>query len=391
MSIAVSADFAEEVSEAGPTQIWDDLSRNVYCVLGSPIDAIDMRGLITAIDNAATHKRRLLISTVNLNFLMNSRSDPEFRNTLLLSELCSADGAAVVWIARLIGLPIKERVAGSDLFESLGTRGAAAPRLKLFIFGGPDGVAKAAAKALNESQCGLTCVGYLYPGYGDVEDMSQERIIAEINDSRADFLVAALGAQKGQSWLARNNDRLTVPIRAHLGASINFAAGKIQRAPALLRRLGLEWLWRIKEEPHLWRRYWHDGRKLLGLLLTQIIPLAALERWAHFYERVWPKLQIECAADQTPLSLDLSGTATRRNVQIASARFRDLAAPNRTIRINLAKTSMIDARFLGLLLMLNKQVKKRDAELVFTGASYLLRAIFCLNGAGFLLERSEGV
>lgn len=139
MSIAVSADFAEDVSEAGPTQLWDDLSRNVYCVLGSPIDAIDMRGLITAIDNAATHKRRLLISTVNLNFLMNSRSDPEFRNTLLLSELCSADGAAVVWIARIIGLPIKERVAGSDLFERLTTRSAAAPRLKLFLLAAPMG------------------------------------------------------------------------------------------------------------------------------------------------------------------------------------------------------------------------------------------------------------
>jgi len=388
MSIAVSAHFTVETSQAGPNPFWDDLSRNVYCVLGSPIDAIDMPALVPAVDNAAAHKRPLLISTANLNFLMNSRSDPGFRATLLLSELCPADGIAVVWIARLIGLPIKERVAGSDLLETLWARNASNRRLKLFLFGGPEGVAKAAATAINERRGSLTCVGHIYPGYGGVEDMSQERVIGEINDSHADFLVAALGAQKGQSWLAQNHDRLTVPVRAHLGASINFAAGTIRRAPVSIRKLGLEWLWRIKEEHHLWKRYWQDGRKLAGLLVTRIIPLAVLERWAHLYERVRPQLQIEHVEDHKADVVALSGTATRRNADMASARFRDLPATNKTIQINLAKTSMIDARFLGLLLMLDKQAKKRNAELTFTGASYRLRAIFRLNGAGFLLDRS---
>lgn len=391
MSIAVSADFVVDASETGPTPVWDDFSRNVYCLLGTPIDAIGIRDLLRAIDTAAAHKRRLLISTANLNFLMNSRSDPGFRKTLLLSELCTADGAAVVWIARLIGLPIKERVAGADLFERLIARSPSSHRLRLFLFGGPVGAAKAAAQALNDRRCGLACVGHLYPGYGDVEEMSKEPIISEINNSQADLLVAALGAQKGQAWLARNNDRLTVPIRAHLGAAINFAAGNIRRAPVLVRKLGLEWLWRIKEEPHLWTRYWHDGRQLLGLLLTQITPLAAVERWAHLYERVCPKLHVDYVTDHTSVRLGLSGTATRRNVQVISARLRDIASPIETVRINLAKTSMIDARFLGLLLMLNKEAKRRGVELVLTDASYWLRAIFRLNGAEFLLDRSEGV
>src|SRR4029450_1688151 len=102
---------------------------------------------------------------------------------------------------------------------------------------------------------------------------SSAAIIATINASNADFLVVALGASKGQSWLQHNHHRLSIPVRAHLGAAINFQAGFLRRAPKIVRKAGFEWLWRIKEEPHLWQRYWHDGRTLLHLLWTRILPL----------------------------------------------------------------------------------------------------------------------
>ena len=86
----------------------------------------------------------------------------------------------------------------------------------------------------------------------------------------ADFLAVSLGAKKGQLWLHRNHQRLTVPVRAHLGVTVNFQAGTVKRAPPRLRAWGLEWLWRIKEEPHLWRRYAHDGWVLLGLIFTRV-------------------------------------------------------------------------------------------------------------------------
>ena len=87
--------------------------------------------------------------------------------------------------------------------------------------------------------------------------------------------------KKGQLWLLHNHERLKIPVRAHLGATINFTAGKVRRAPAAFRRWGLEWLWRIKEEPHLWKRYWNDGMTFMGLVFTHVIPFIVLHALAE--------------------------------------------------------------------------------------------------------------
>ena len=91
----------------------------------------------------------------------------------------------------------------------------------------------------------------------------------------------ALGAQKGQAWLMANRGKLTVPVVSHLGATLNFLAGTVRRAPEGVRKLGLEWLWRIKEEPKLARRYLSDGGRLAWLLLTRVLPLSLWLRRAR--------------------------------------------------------------------------------------------------------------
>jgi N-acetylglucosaminyldiphosphoundecaprenol N-acetyl-beta-D-mannosaminyltransferase len=258
--------------------LQSDLARSVYCVLGIPIDAINMSAVVRRVEEAAANRTTFLISTPNLNFLVGSPSDPEFRESLLDSDLCPPDGAPIVWIARLLGLPIKERAAGSDQLKA-GTRRR---RLTIFLFGGAKGVAAAAARTLNAEPGGLNCVGTMDPGFCEVSEMSQDHVIDAINSSGADLLSVSLGAKKGQLWLHRNHHRLTIPVRAHLGAAINFQAGIIKRAPAMMRAWGLEWLWRIKEEHHLLKRYLNDGFALLRLLLTRILPLAVLTRWHRF-------------------------------------------------------------------------------------------------------------
>src|SRR5690242_719211 len=110
-----------------------DLDRNVYCVTGLPIDALDMSATLDRIEAAARSRTRCFISTVNLNFLVTSLSDPEFRASVLDSDLCPADGMPVVWIARLIGMPVAERVSGSDIFDALKARDRKKP-LGVFLF-----------------------------------------------------------------------------------------------------------------------------------------------------------------------------------------------------------------------------------------------------------------
>ena len=100
----------------------DDLSRNVYGILGIPVDAVDVLGVLNRIEGAAASGDTFLISTPNLNFLVSSQTDAAFRESLLMSDLCPVDGVPIVWIARLLGVPINRRVAGSDIFDALKSR-----------------------------------------------------------------------------------------------------------------------------------------------------------------------------------------------------------------------------------------------------------------------------
>ena len=367
-----------------------DLTRSVYCVLGMPIDAVDMATVVQRIETAATNRAVFLISTPNLNFLANSLSDPEFRESLLGSDVCPPDGAPIVWIARLLGLPIKERAAGADLLDRLQSRGAETRRLTIFLFGGAKGVAEAAAKTLNAQEGGLNCVGTMDPGFCEVGEMSHDHVIDTVNSSSADFLVLALGAIKGQLWLQRNHSRLTIPVRAHLGAAINFQAGSVKRAPPFIRAWGLEWLWRIKEEHYLWKRYRDDGFVLLRLLFTRVLPLAVITRWHSFRRRhQLEDVLVKKNHDGQSIMVSLCGVASERLIPKATTCFQEMLEDRQNIIIDLSDTRLIDARFLGLLLMLRKELKSRGAKLIFTGASRPVKRIFRLNELEFLLSSGQ--
>jgi N-acetylglucosaminyldiphosphoundecaprenol N-acetyl-beta-D-mannosaminyltransferase len=257
--------------------------------------------------------------------------------------------------------------------------------LKVFLLGGPEGVAAMAHRSLNAEADGIECTGSLSPGFGSVDELSTSSIIDAINSSNADFLVAAMGAKKGQAWLQKNQHRIQTPIRAHLGATMNFQAGTVKRAPLWIQKWGFEWLWRIKEEPHLWRRYWHDGSVLLRLLLTRIIPFVVLTNWYRPTDK-GRELRIDRAENEKSVILNVSGAANFENVVQAALFFKDAVVASKDVVINFAGTSVIDARFIGLLLMLDKQLKSAQHKLALTGMSPRIERLFCLSGFEFLLS-----
>lgn len=386
-----SVRFAETASPAYNSShksagLPDALSRQVYCILGIPIDLITMPAVLRRIEAAAISDAPFTISTPNLNFLVTSQSDTEFRETLLMSDLCPADGAPILWIARLLGVPMKQRIAGSDIFEALKLT---SKPLKLFFFGGAEGVATAAARALNGGPGKLRCTGTFNPGFCSIDDMSSRDIIDRVNGSGAEFLVASLGARKGQLWLQRNYDRLRVPVRAHLGAVLNFQAGTVRRAPVIIRKWGLEWLWRIKEEPRLCGRYLKDGTILLCLLLTCVLPMAIRSLLLKLTRK--PRQQhfsVTQALDDGCVAVSLSGSAVARHVERAVPVLREAVAAGKPLKIDLSTVRDIDARFLGLLLMLRKTLKARGMVLMLTGLSPGLERVFRLNRLSYLI--SEG-
>jgi N-acetylglucosaminyldiphosphoundecaprenol N-acetyl-beta-D-mannosaminyltransferase len=373
----------ERYHDAAETLLADDLAREVYCVQGLPIDAVAMPAVLRRIDWAVARRAPFVISTPNVNFLARARADAEFRESVLSSDLCPPDGMPIVWIVRALGAPIAHRVAGSDMFDALKARRSRQP-LAVFLFGGNNGVAAAASQSINAKPNGLSCVGSMFPGYGSVEEFSRRRIINEINASHADFLMASLGAEKGQLWLHRNHQALQIPVRAHLGAAINFQASTVRRAPKWVADIGLEWLWRIKEEPYLWKRYVSDGLVLLQVLATHVLPLLLIALFRRL--RGERDLRVLQTRSGDTVTLSLMGDATAAHVDKAAASLRSALAAGQPISIDLAHLAAIDARFLGLLLMLRKQMKRRGLALAFTGASRRVAGLFRLHGVKFLLS-----
>ena len=238
---------------------------NAINIAGLPFHPVTTAQAVDRLCVAMRDRQRLFLSTPNLNFLVAAQTDAAFRESVLQSDLSVADGMPILWLARRQGTPLPERVAGSDVFDALrrgAGQGVLGRPVKVFFFGGPPGVAQQACDVLNaeHAQGGpMQGVGALSPGFGSVAEMSTPEVLATINASGADFLVVALGAKKGQAWIMHNLPHLQVPVVSHLGAVVNFVAGTVRRAPVRWQRWGLEWLWRIKEEPALFSRYWHDG------------------------------------------------------------------------------------------------------------------------------------
>jgi len=248
---------------------------SVHWLLGLPFDALSLEEARERIFAAVEDRHQLVFATPNVNFLAQARRDARFREDILRTDLSLADGKPIVWLGRLLGIPFVERVAGSDLIESLITEPGSRV-LKVYFFGGEEGAAAAASAALNRRRGGLAGAGSWYPGFVDLDQMSGAEVIADINRSEAVMLVVSLGAAKGHRWIEANRHRLTVPVISHLGAVVNFVAGRMRRAPRIMQRTGLEWLWRILEEPTLVTRYARDAGYLLGAIVREVCPQLVL-------------------------------------------------------------------------------------------------------------------
>jgi N-acetylglucosaminyldiphosphoundecaprenol N-acetyl-beta-D-mannosaminyltransferase len=255
------------------------------------------------------------------------------------------------------------------------------------VLGGADGVAETVCGILNSRPSGILCVGWLNPGFGSIEEMSSEDIIEKINNSQADLLAVFFNARKAQAWLLRNHDRLSVPVRGQFGATINYQAGTVRRAPRVVQKLGLEWLWRIKEEPYLWRRYWADGLSLIGLVIFRALPIATGLWWHRsIFGSNSNELHLRTREHQGSIIISLIGHATANNAKKSIEFFRNALNENRNVVIDVSETRSIDPRFFGLLLMLRKQLRCAGNDLIFTGATKRISRDFYLNGFTYLLE-----
>ncbi len=356
-----------------------DFYRPVHCLLGLPFDAVSLSQAARRLERARARETRCFLSTPNLNFLVAAQRDGEFRDSVCRSDLSVADGMPLVWLARLLGLPVRERVSGSGLFDFL--RQQSPERWKVFFFGGPEGVGQQACEALADGAAAMRAAGHLYPGFGDVQQMSRADWIKRINGSGADFLVVSLGSAKGQAWISRNLDQLHAPVVSHLGAVVNFVAGTVARAPRWMQRTGLEWLWRIKEEPRLWQRYARDGFALLRLVATRVLPLALLQRLQAPAQAEFAKARVTRPHGSGVAHARLHGAWREANLAPVRAVFGQLLGVGGDVTLDLSHTTGVDSAFAGLLLLLDTALRDRGDRLNLVNVKPAVHRLLALQGA----------
>lgn len=365
-------------------------SRPCWSLLGLPFDQVEPDQAVEIIDQAIKTKRKCFLSTPNLNFIVQSKNDESFYESVIYSDLVVADGMPLIWTAKLLGIPLQSRVAGSTLFETLQNKRRDKP-ISVFFFGGEGSAAQRAADSLNRNAVGMIACGALNPGMGSVESMSESAIIDQINAAEPDFLVVALGAKKGQQWIMKNRDQLNVSVISHLGAVVNFVGDNIKRAPLGWQKMGLEWVWRILQEPMLWKRYLIDGLWFLRLMITRVIPLASYQKILGKQASKGLSVKIFNDIPGSNTELVLIGSATIANGRLLKSSCREIleqlkASPS--VSINCSKLDYIDSSALGTLMLLKANIKRRGGDFGLLGTSPRINRLMRLHGVEeFLLEQ----
>ncbi len=358
--------------------------RPVVALFGLPIDAVSLTDATRRLEQARLRGERCFLSTPNLNFAIQSQHDAAFRASVCRSDLSVADGMPLVWVARLLGLPLSERVSGSGLFEQL--RHSRNKPWSVFFFGGPQGVGQQACLALGKGD-DFFPVGHIYPGFASSEAMSDPELLACINEAKPDLLVVALGAVKGQDWITANLSRLQTPVVSHLGAVVNFVAGTVKRAPGWVQKAGLEWVWRTKEEPRLLRRYVADGWALLRLMAGSILPLAVQSlclRWRMAHDaRCLPGSVSRPALRVNELRL--GGVCAGAHLLPVRRAFTSAWNSGKDVVLDASQLQGFDAGLVALLLMLDTAMRDAGRQLSLQGFSRQHQRQLRWHGAAHLL------
>jgi len=219
-------------------------------VLGVRVDDVTYDDVLARVDAYVAAGGPHHIVTLNPEMLMVAHREPAFRQALNEADLNVADGAGLMLAARWLGQPLPERVTGSDGIYRL-TAHCARRGYRPFLLGAAPGVAEIAAGRLTALNPGLDVAG-THAGSPRVED--EDEIVDLIHAACPDLLYVAYGVPAEEQWIARNRQRLGVPVMIGVGGAFDFVAGVAKRAPAWMRKLGLEWLHRLAREPWRWRR-----------------------------------------------------------------------------------------------------------------------------------------
>lgn len=242
------------------------------------IDPVTLEGAVDRVEALVNARAGGIVFTPNVDHVVLAERNDAFRAAYADVDLSLADGMPIVWASRLMGEPLPEKVSGSDLVLPLLDR-AAARGWRVFLLGAGPGVAEEAAARLRAER-GVNVVGTAAPFVKLVgPDPEGDAAVEQIRAASAQIVLVAFGAPKQELWMHRHRAALAPAVLLGVGASIDFIAGRVRRAPRWVSRSGLEWLWRLSREPRrLWRRYLVDDPGFALILLRTLRERRAARR-----------------------------------------------------------------------------------------------------------------
>jgi N-acetylglucosaminyldiphosphoundecaprenol N-acetyl-beta-D-mannosaminyltransferase len=355
------------------TTVRPQFEQPPIAILGVPFENVTTRETIAAIERMVESRQPHYLVTANVDFLVQAQEDVELRRILFDAHLVLCDGTPLVWASRLLGNPLKERVAGADLVPLL-LRTAAQKGYRVFFLGATPESASRAIANLKKLHPSLVIAGHYSPPFNKLLEMDHDEIKRRIVEAKPDLLFVSFGCPKQEKWIAMHYRSLGVPVCAGVGATIDFLAGTVKRAPVWMQRSGTEWIYRLAQEPRrLFKRYFKDigvfGCKLLAQLWQlqwrASKPPPAPAHPAIHPEKTWRRVKcpawLDCAAVQNhALTADT------------------LLADSRHCILEMDQVQFIDSTGMGLLIRLQKKFRAAGRHLVLLAPGPAVRRALAL-------------
>lgn len=335
-------------------------------MMGVPFDQVSTSQTLEIIGEMIASRRPHLLATANVDFLAQVQEDETLRRILLEADLVVCDGTPLLWMSKWLGDPLPERVAGSDLVPLLLDL-AATQGYRVYFLGGRDEVVAIAETKIKERWPTLQIAGIYSPPFAPLDQMDHADICRRVRETNADMLFVSFGCPKQEKWLAMNFQAAGVPVAIGVGATIDFLAGAVKRAPVWMRRTGTEWLFRTLQEPRrLAGRYWKDIRIVGPGLLRQFITMSGRSSPAATTTAAPAEPAPEAAATTGPAVLKLP-----ERLDALAARDASLwpAVDGSSVILDASATTFIDSTGTGRIVRLARTARERGGQCILAGAS----------------------
>lgn len=374
-----------------PINLTRSIVRPPIAILGVPFDNVTKPEAVKLVEDMIDSRQPHYLVTPNVDFLVQARRDVELRRILCEAHLVLCDGTPLVWASRLLGNPLPERVAGSDLVPLL-IQIAAQKKYRLFLLGAKPESAQRAVTRLKAQYPELIIAGHYSPPFNQLLEMDHEEIKRRIVQALPDLLFVSFGCPKQEKWVAMHYRNLGVPVTAGVGATIDFLAGEVKRAPLWMQRSGTEWIFRLVQEPRrLFRRYFTD----LWVFASSILPQWwQLQVHSHRKESQSEMMSALIPSKKEKLSPVRPWHRARLPNWLDFAAFRDNPSLEKEFAecaedcvVEMDSTEFIDSTGVGFLIRLQKKLRASGRKLVLLSPSdVVLRALALMRLKEFFLQ-----